>query len=110
MVWKNNNVHKQIKNIKKIGNDLPKSLIAISKLAQTHEPTISANAYKKFTNAKAVKMKETTIARVKSKDTFLCDLSAVDNIKLSLSKNFFILPFLPSDEVAFCSFIEIEVF
>jgi hypothetical protein len=57
-----------IKNDKKIGKDLPKSLIAISALPLTNEPTISAKAYKKFMNPNAHNKPNITIRHVMTKD------------------------------------------
>ena len=106
----NNKVQKDIKNDKKIGKDLNKSVIATSGEPLTMEPTISAKQYIRLKNANAEKTKNTikTIATIK--DCLFCFWSNVEITKLSLSKNFFILPFHPTDEISSCPFVEIEVF
>ena len=80
-----------MKNVKKIGNDLPKSLAAISALPETIEPTISAKGNKKLINVKALKMKKTIIKIEVIKETNFCFLSNEDNNKLSLLKKSFII-------------------
>ena len=55
--WKSNNAQKDMKNDKKIGIDLNKSLIATSGEPLTIEPMISAKQYIKLKNVKAEKRK-----------------------------------------------------
>ena len=87
---KSNIAQIDIKQDKKIGNDLVASLNAESMEPQTIEPIQSAKAYIALRNVYAENTKKTIRAKAITKDCLFCLPSKADKTKLSLLKNFFI--------------------